>query len=129
MNNKTVKTFHRLKKNIGLLALENAGYKCQQCGSINDLCVHHVERMLPSDEDYNNLSNLTVVCRSCHMSLHRKAGHIISFKNGNGNFFGRRGKGNPPVKCKIQGCENMQHGRELCKKHYEYHRRHNWSLI
>lgn len=123
------KTFHRIKKEIGIKVLEKYNWKCSVCSSVKDLCIHHIERMDINDKNYNNLDNLTVVCRSCHMSLHRKAGHIVPYKNGEGNIFGRRGKGNPPVKCKIEGCDNMQHGRALCKKHYEFYRRRDWFGI
>lgn len=34
-----------------------------------------------------------------------------------GNPYGRTGK-KPPIKCIEDGCENWQHGKSLCKKHY-----------
>ena len=41
---------------------------CSICGTIKDICVHHI------DENRNNNSkeNLLVVCRGCHTSLHAK---------------------------------------------------------
>lgn len=104
-------------------------WKCSNCGSKNKLCVHHIERMQQDEERYNDSENLTVLCKSCHMSYHRRAGHIQPEWNGHINIWGRRGKGNPPVKCKIEGCNILQHGRKLCKKHYEYYRRRSWEGI
>ena len=118
-------SFHRIKKEIGLAVLERDKWQCTICGSRKNLCVHHVKRMNPDNKNYNNIANLSVVCRNCHMSLHRKAGHImtpIHHKGGNiwarGNKWGRRGRGNPPVICQIDGCNIPQHAKGLCKKHY-----------
>ena len=128
--------FHRLKKEIGLRVLDKYNWKCSVCGTSKSLCVHHAERMGRKDEKYNDIENLIVVGRSCHMSLHQKAGHITIYTGGRtswgkyaGERCGRRGKSNPPVKCKIEGCERWQHARGLRKKHYEYHRRRNWQEI
>lgn len=42
--------------------------KCQKCGKVEDgLCVHHKD----GDHYNNNPENLSLVCRSCHMSIHR----------------------------------------------------------
>lgn len=113
-------TFHRLKKEVGVEVLNKYGWECQVCGKNKSLCVHHIERKEISSKDYNNIDNLTVVCRSCHMSLHRKAGHIISPKPPvNINKWGRRGKNNPPIICKEEGCDRLQHGKSLCKMHYQ----------
>jgi len=109
-------TFHRLNKEIGMRMLEKYKYTCQLCGNKKTLIVHHIERKAVGTIDYSDEKNLTVVCKSCHMSLHRKAGHILTRG-------GRRGN-NPPILCKEQGCEKLQHGRGLCKKHYEFKRRH-----
>ena len=122
-------SFWRLDKKVGESVLKKYKSKCTECGSIKDLCVHHVERMSPDDQDYNNDDNLILLCRSCHMSYHRKAGHIVAGWNGHVNKWGRRGKGNPEVTCVIEGCDIKQHGRNLCKKHYEYFRRRGWKEI
>jgi 5-methylcytosine-specific restriction endonuclease McrA len=110
-----MKTFYRLKKEIGNAVLIKYDNKCTNCGTEKNLCVHHIIKMNPDDERYNDIENLTVLCRPCHLSHHRKEGDIV-------NPYGRRGK-KPPIKCIEEGCENLQHGRSLCKKHYEYKRR------
>lgn len=116
-------SFHRINKKTGISVLEKFNYKCQICGSAKNLCVHHIERMSPTDINYNDEQNLTVVCRSCHMRLHREAGHIVpSSSPPPGNPYGRRGK-RPPIKCTEDGCDRLQHARGLCKKHYEYKRK------
>lgn len=123
-----MKTFYRLKREIGVKVLEKAGWKCSECGGNKDLCVHHIERMEFDDKRYNDEKYLLVLCKKYHMSYHRKAGHVIPPTPGyqRGNKWGRRGKDNPPVKCKIEGCGRFQYGRSLCKKHYEYYRRRQW---
>lgn len=124
-----MKSFHRIKKEIGIKVLEKFNYECINCGSKHDLCVHHINRVPLDSEEYNDINNLTVLCRSCHMSHHRRERHIEPKEewNGNINNYGRRGKGNPPVNCIVEGCDRLQHGRKLCKKHYEYYRRRKWN--
>lgn len=41
---------------------------CEICGSTKNIDVHHI------DKNYNNNSsdNLMIVCRSCHMKIHRQ---------------------------------------------------------
>jgi len=50
-------------------AIRDAGYKCEQCGSMNRLEVHHL--------NYQNLGNegdddLVVLCRKCHEGWHKR---------------------------------------------------------
>lgn len=107
-------TFHRLRSDVGESALRLFGYTCQQCGGADDLCVHHKVAMKPNNPKYNDIGNLTVLCRSCHMSYHRRSGDIAVSVN----FAGRRGKGSKPVTCSWHDCDLLQHARGLCKKHY-----------
>ena len=115
-------TFHRIKSEVGTAVLERDAYMCFHCGSRGNLCVHHREIVPEDSGSFNDLGNLVVVCRSCHMSLHRVAGDIIP--SGNISYWGRRGKDNPEVNCQIEGCGRKQHARALCNKHYESYRRH-----
>ena len=120
-----MRTFHRLKKEIGNFVLSKHDYKCTECGSTEHLCVHHIIKMEPNNERYNDIDNLTVLCRSCHLSIHRKAKDVVpNIYTPAGNKFGRRGNV-PPIRCSIENCDNMQHGKALCKKHYEQKRRKN----
>ncbi len=43
------------------------GEQCRLCGNKQDLQVHHIDE----DRSHNNLSNLIVLCRSCHSKQHR----------------------------------------------------------
>lgn len=62
---------------------------CQKCGEKKNLDVHHID----GDPFNNELTNLTLLCRSCHIREHR----------------GR--------KCSI--CENKHKGLGFCDKHYQ----------
>lgn len=56
--------------------------KCEICGSTKSIDIHH------KDGDYtnNDLSNLQVICRSCHMKEHKPRGKcIICGKNQKGH--------------------------------------------
>jgi hypothetical protein len=118
-----MKTFYRLKKSVGISVLKKHNFMCSECGATSNLCVHHIQRMNPDDVEYNNESNLTVLCRSCHMSYHRKAGHIVSEGKGYPNPWGRRGKGKPEVFCH---CGAKQHAKGFCRKHYRLEFKDKW---
>ena len=47
-------------------ALELADHKCQECGTPDDIMVHHID----GDKKNNVVENLLVVCRSCHGKEH-----------------------------------------------------------
>ncbi len=123
-------SFHRLNKQVGLAVLKKYDNKCTVCESVENLCIHHIIPMSPDDESYNDAGNLTVLCRSCHMSHHRRNGDINppSHLPPPGNRYGRRGC-KERIMCKIDGCDKYQHGRSLCKKHYEYRRRKGLLLL
>ena len=63
---------------------------CEICGSAQNIDVHHKD----GDFHNNTSDNLLVVCRSCHMKLHR-----------------------PKASCRICGDPVKGHG--LCEKHYQ----------
>lgn len=50
--------------------LERDNYVCQQCGAIENLAVHHIDR----DKQNSELSNLVTLCRSCHGRNHSRMG-------------------------------------------------------
>lgn len=45
----------------------NINIVCENCGSIQDICIHH------KDKNYKNnfITNLRALCRPCHTTLHR----------------------------------------------------------
>ena len=51
--------------------LERAGYRCEACGRPGVLEVHH-KRPLHKGGDAWAASNLAVLCRSCHVSKHKR---------------------------------------------------------
>lgn len=55
------------KGGIGVYRQIKKAEQCEECGSYENLCIHH------KDEDrYNNsLENLQCLCRSCHQIHHR----------------------------------------------------------
>ena len=48
--------------------LERDGWRCQVCGSMSNLEVHHRQFRSQSGED--NEVNLITVCRKCHRQFH-----------------------------------------------------------
>lgn len=50
---------------------------CEICGSTEFLVVHHIDH----DRKNNNIENLQLVCRSCHIKLHCKRDKLGRFKN------------------------------------------------
>ena len=123
-------TFNKIKKDVGIFILEKYNYTCCSCRTKKNLCIHHVKKMDVDNPNYNDKDNLIVLCRKCHMKLHRINKDILptnTFKKGIvSNPNGRRGN-NPEVFCKIENCCKKQHARSLCKKHYEYYRKHKLS--
>jgi hypothetical protein len=50
------------------------GKKCQVCDAVENLVVHHKDRKgwgFSAAEKNNNMSNLILLCSSCHMRIHR----------------------------------------------------------
>lgn len=50
---------------------------CQVCGCVDNIVVHHIDR----NSKNNHISNLTVLCRSCHSGLHKYFKWKEKFKN------------------------------------------------
>jgi 5-methylcytosine-specific restriction endonuclease McrA len=52
--------------------LRRDGHRCVQCGSLDNLVVHHVDQQGRGKTQVNNaLENLQTLCRACHMAAHR----------------------------------------------------------
>ncbi len=79
----------KLERRIGSrdwyeVLLNYFGKKCNYCGSIKDLHIHHIIPL--SKGGKNEISNLEVVCRKCHLDLHKQIEKIfprikLSFTN------------------------------------------------
>ena len=50
--------------------LERDEYTCQECGSNEQLVVHHKDGSGNTENTNNLMENLTTLCRSCHPKIH-----------------------------------------------------------
>ena len=48
--------------------LERDGWRCQECGSLSNLEVHHIEHRSQTGNDSEE--NLITLCSSCHRTIH-----------------------------------------------------------
>lgn len=91
---------HQTAKKIVML---NGGINyCIKCGATKSLDVHHKD----GNWRNNNLENLVVLCRSCHMKDH-----------------------NPKTECKVDGCNNKVKGYGYCYKHYQRFKKYGSPYI
>jgi 5-methylcytosine-specific restriction endonuclease McrA len=51
--------------------LERDGWRCQVCGSMQNLQVHHLKFRSQSGDDVEQ--NLITLCAECHEQMHRNA--------------------------------------------------------
>jgi 5-methylcytosine-specific restriction endonuclease McrA len=58
------KAYRELCKEV----LERDGWRCQACGSLRGLEVHHTQRRSQSGDDSG--SNLITLCSDCHRAIH-----------------------------------------------------------
>ena len=59
--------YARLRKEI----LERDNWRCQICGCLKNLDVHHLRRRSALGDDIE--TNLITLCRKCHQALHGRA--------------------------------------------------------
>jgi len=99
--------------------LERDGNFCRICQGKNDLHFHHITPKSIGGED--DVTNLILLCRSCHLFMHcnpmivmrEKYFHSYKTKNGikNKNNVGKRGKDKKPRKIRNT---NILH--QMCSK-------------
>jgi 5-methylcytosine-specific restriction endonuclease McrA len=63
--------YRRLMKRV----LQRDGWRCQKCGSLESLQVHHKIRRSQQGDDA--LANLVTLCAYCHMAKHRQLSYDI----------------------------------------------------
>lgn len=59
-------------KKIRKEKLKEAGYKCENCGTAKNLCVHHINYENYNKKGWGNedLDDLAVLCKNCHDQVH-----------------------------------------------------------
>ena len=57
---------------LRLQVLRGDGWRCQSCGTMSNLEVHH--QQFRSQSGHDSEENLIVLCFTCHASVHRHAG-------------------------------------------------------
>ncbi len=65
-------TFSNPPKKIKEKLYKRAKNKCEECGSIKNLEIHHTKRMLSFrtiKEINHNLNNLRLLCHECHLKI------------------------------------------------------------
>jgi 5-methylcytosine-specific restriction endonuclease McrA len=61
----------KLYENLRQQVLRRDGWRCQSCGALSNLEVHHRELRSQSGDDAER--NLITLCAACHSSVHRGA--------------------------------------------------------
>lgn len=51
--------------------------KCEDCGSQDNLLVHHIDQ----NRTNNEFNNFKVVCSSCHAIIHHRIANIPKFRH------------------------------------------------
>jgi 5-methylcytosine-specific restriction endonuclease McrA len=64
-------TYRRVMKRV----LERDGWRCQKCGSLENLQVHHKIRRSRHGSD--SLANLVTLCAHCHMGEHGRLNYSL----------------------------------------------------
>ena len=73
--------FKRFGRNPKIV-FERDNYQCQECGSREDLTIHHKDHNGRNSKNPNNdLNNLITLCRSCHSKIHGKENRKEVIKN------------------------------------------------
>ena len=65
-------------KDILECVMNYLGNRCNYCGSIKNLHIHHIIPL--SKGGQNSLGNLEIVCRDCHLKLHYQIEKVLPKK-------------------------------------------------
>jgi len=66
--------YQKLRQQI----LQRDGWRCQACGSLSGVEVHHIERRSQQGEDAED--NLITLCSNCHRAIHARSGDRPEFR-------------------------------------------------
>lgn len=76
---KRIKLGPRIYRRLIKKVLERDGWRCQKCGSLENLQIHH--KVKRSQQGNDSLENLVTLCTYCHMGEHGqlayRAGDVI----------------------------------------------------
>ena len=70
------------KKETGYIVCKNlktyrqCHHKCEECGQVYDLLVHHIDH----DRTNNEFENFRVLCKSCHAITHKRIKNISKMR-------------------------------------------------
>jgi 5-methylcytosine-specific restriction endonuclease McrA len=67
---KRIKLGQRIYRRLIKRVLERDGWRCQKCGSVENLQVHHKIRRSHQGDDA--LANLVTLCAYCHVAEHEQ---------------------------------------------------------
>ena len=67
-----VRAYRRIMKRV----LERDDWRCQRCGSLENLQIHHQTKRSQQGDD--TLANLVTLCAHCHMAEHGQLGYETS---------------------------------------------------
>lgn len=59
------------------IVLKRDECKCRLCGSIENLCVHHIDGFSEEKPQNSEANKMITLCRSCHIRIHRREGFDI----------------------------------------------------
>jgi len=65
---KRIKLGKQVYRRLMKMVLKRDGWRCQKCGSLKDLQIHHKVRR--SQQGNDSLKNLVTLCAYCHMAEH-----------------------------------------------------------
>ena len=74
--------YRRLMKRV----LERDGWRCQRCGKLENLRVHH--KIKRSQQGDDALENLVTLCAYCHIPADRETDEVYNFLRGKGAIKG-----------------------------------------
>lgn len=52
------------------LVIQRDRFKCSICGSIENLCVHHIDGYYENKPENNEFNKMITLCRNCHSNVH-----------------------------------------------------------
>ncbi len=73
---KRIKLGKQLYRRLMKRVLERDGWRCQRCGSLENLQVHHMAKR--SHQGNDRPDNLVTLCAYCHMAEHGQLGYNMT---------------------------------------------------